>query len=202
MFIQTRSLLLFVLANAAPSFASQVRPAILNVSTADWNVLNASVDGRLSALRPLAEPCYLNYDTDGQMQSHSPDMEACQIALENRRNVDFITSQPAAYHDAYYGSCMTEGQGCPLTNLPANDTANPLPGTCYQGSIPDYHIDAREVLDIQAGLEFAEEHNLPLVITNTGHDYKGRSSGRHSLAIWYVDVFSHPLSCGHLSLDI
>lgn len=188
MLIQTPSLLLLMLANAAPSFASVHHPAILKVSNEDWNTLNASVEGRLGVLRPLAEPCYLKYDAHGQTQFHNPDLEACHIAQKKRRNVDFITSQPAAYHDAFYGSCMTAGHGCPLTNFPANDTTNPLPGTCFQGSVPDYYIDARKVLDIQAGLKFAEKHGIPLVIKNTGHDYKGRSAGRHSLAIWYVNV--------------
>ncbi|PKY02580.1 isoamyl alcohol oxidase [Aspergillus campestris IBT 28561] len=192
-----------MLANTAPSFAS-VHPAILKVSNTDWNALNASVEGRLGVLRPLAEPCYLKYDPNGQTSFHTPDLEACQIALKNRRNVEFISSQPAAYHDAFYGSCMTAGHGCPLANLPANDTTNPLPGTCYQGSVPDYYIDVRSVRDIQAGLEFAEEHRIPLVIKNTGHDYKGRSAGRHSLAIWthnlqppiHLDKDFKPDGCG------
>lgn len=79
---------------------------------------------------------------------------------------------------------MTAGQGCPLTDLTADETTRPLDATCYQGNLPDYYIDVRKVSDIQAGLNFADEHGIPLVIKNTGHDYKGRSAGRHSLAIW------------------
>ena len=200
MIIQTPSFLLFMLANTAPSFAS-VHPAILKVSSADWNALNASVGGQLGVLRPLAEPCYLKYDIGGQTRFHNPNVEACQIAQGNRGNVEFITSQPAAYHNAFFGSCMAEGQGCPFTDLLANDTTNQLPATCYQGSIPDYYIDVRKVQDIQAGFRFAEEHNIPLVIKNTGHDYKGRSTGRRSLAIWYVNV-SHPFSWRNLTSNL
>lgn len=193
MFVQTPSLLLLALANTASSLASD-HSAILKIPNEDWDALNASVSGRLGVLRPLAEPCYLKYDAYGQTRFHTPDLEACEIAQKNKRNVEFITSQPAAYHDAFFGSCMTEGHACPLTHLPANGT-NPLQATCYQGSVPDYYIDVRKVSDIQVGLRFAEEHNIPLVIKNTGHDYKGRSAGRHSLAIWYVNnnVFPNSL---------
>lgn len=186
MFSQTPGLLL-TLASVVPSLASSV-PAILKVSDADWRSLNASVGGRLHVLKPLAEPCYLNYDSNGVETPHTPDLKSCKVAQDNRRNIDFITGHPAAYHDAFYGTCMTEGNGCPLTNLPANATDEPLSGTCHQGRVPDYYIDVREVSDIQAGLTFAEDQDVPLVVTNTGHDYRGRSSGAHSLSLWYDDV--------------
>lgn len=191
MFIRNpTNLFLLSLANTVPSLASAL-PAILKVSDADWRSLNASVEGRLDVVRPLAEPCYLNYDASLAL-FHAPDLDACRTARNNSRNVDFISSQPAAYHDPFYSTCVSEGLGCPLTDLTADETDRALPGTCYQGNLPDYYIDVRKVSDIQAGLNFAEEHDLPLVITNTGHDYKGRSAGRHSLAIWYVGI-SHPL---------
>lgn len=190
------SLLLLTLANTVPSLASSF-PAILKVPDADWQSLNASVDGRLGALRPLAEPCYLSYSSNGRTRSQAPDLEACRVARNNSANVDFISSHPAAYHDPFYGTCMSEGYGCPLFDVPANETERALQATCYQGNLPDYYIEVREVSDIQAGLKFAEEHHLPLVIKNTGHDYKGRSAGRHSLEIWYVGILSSYVD-GHL----
>jgi len=33
-------------------------------------------------------------------------------------------------------------------------------------------------------MTFAQQHGIPLVIKNTGHDYKGRSSAPNSLALW------------------
>ncbi|ESK88031.1 fad binding domain-containing protein [Moniliophthora roreri MCA 2997] len=59
-----------------------------------------------------------------------------------------------------------------------------LGAPCEQGSIPPIGIDARSVEDVQAGVRFAAEHNLRLVIKNTGHDYLGRSTGRNSFMIW------------------
>ncbi|KAM6494750.1 hypothetical protein JOM56_009373 [Amanita muscaria] len=55
---------------------------------------------------------------------------------------------------------------------------------CDQGNIPIIGVDARTVADIQAGLSFAAEHNLKLVIKNTGHDYLGRSMARGGFMLW------------------
>ncbi|KAL2259930.1 hypothetical protein VTK26DRAFT_6231 [Humicola hyalothermophila] len=47
-----------------------------------------------------------------------------------------------------------------------------------------YVIDATEVSHLQKGVDFARRHNIRLVVRNTGHDYLGRSTGAHSLALW------------------
>ena len=39
---------------------------------------------------------------------------------------------------------------------------------CEQGSVPIVGVDARSVGDIQAAVKFAVEHNLRLVVKNTG----------------------------------
>lgn len=56
-------------------------------------------------------------------------------------------------------------------------------------------IDVRLTEDIQAALSFAQTYNVPLVIKNTGHDYKGRSSAPSSLALWLHNLkdVGHPL---------
>ncbi|KAH7304249.1 hypothetical protein B0I35DRAFT_454763 [Stachybotrys elegans] len=61
-------------------------------------------------------------------------------------------------------------------------------GTCHQGTVPDYYIDARDVKDIQLGLTFARQHKIPISVKNTGHDYKGRSTGPDTLAIWTKNI--------------
>lgn len=50
--------------------------------------------------------------------------------------------------------------------------------------MPSYYINVQEVSDVQAGLSFANEYGVPLVIKNSGHDYKGRSSAPNALALW------------------
>ncbi|OAX79350.1 hypothetical protein ACJ72_06331 [Emergomyces africanus] len=181
MFTPKSGLLLLALANALTVLASPVRGRIADVSAADWSALNATVEGRLGVLQPLAAPCYLRYEAGSHgppTSLHTPDQEVCKVAQDNRRNVEFISSQPAGYHNPYHGTCMTDGHGCPLTKLLVNDA------TCYQGNVPDYYINVQKVSDIQAGLKFAAEHNIPVVVKNTGHDFKGRSAGANSLAIW------------------
>src|SRR6266513_932262 len=60
----------------------------------------------------------------------------------------------------------------------------PIKATCFQGSVPDQMIDVQCIKDIQAAFKFAKDTKTPLVIKNTGHDWKGRSSGPGSLALW------------------
>jgi hypothetical protein len=55
---------------------------------------------------------------------------------------------------------------------------------CEQGTIPPIGVDARSPEDIQAAVRFAKEHNLKVVVKNTGHDYLGRSTGRNGFMIW------------------
>ena len=47
-----------------------------------------------------------------------------------------------------------------------------------------YAIVAQTAEDIAAGVDFARDHHLRLVIKGTGHDYLGRSNAPDSLLIW------------------
>ncbi len=67
-----------------------------------------------------------------------------------------------------------------------NSTCDPTMAcdtTCNLGMHPQMVIMAENTSDIQAGVRFAREQNLRLVIRNTGHCYLGRSSGYGALAI-------------------
>jgi hypothetical protein len=75
---------------------------------------------------------------------------------------------------------------------------------CEQGRVSVIGVDARSPEDIQAAVMFASQHNLRLVIKNTGcrysyiiphickalmyhsfsHDFLGRSSAKGSFLIW------------------
>jgi hypothetical protein len=55
---------------------------------------------------------------------------------------------------------------------------------CTLGGSPSYVINAKTVLDIQIGLNFARNDGVRLVIKNTGHDFVGKSTGAGSLSIW------------------
>lgn len=55
---------------------------------------------------------------------------------------------------------------------------------CNQGNLPLYHVNASSVEDVQQTLRFATDRKVPIVAKNSGHDYKGRSAGAGSLALW------------------
>jgi len=54
---------------------------------------------------------------------------------------------------------------------------------CGQGRVSLYSIQAESPKDIQAGVRFAQKHNLRVAIRNTGHDFGGRSVAPESLQI-------------------
>lgn len=55
---------------------------------------------------------------------------------------------------------------------------------CEQGSVPVIGVDARTPQVIQAAISFALQHDLKLVVKNTGHDFLGRSTARGAFVIW------------------
>lgn len=58
--------------------------------------------------------------------------------------------------------------------LPVNISAGEKPKTCDLGSAPVYTINATEPEEVAKGIAFAREHNIRLVIRNTGHDLLGK----------------------------
>lgn len=68
------------------------------------------------------------------------------------------------------------------TNNTCLPTTNPN-AVCTQGFYGNYVIVATKKEHIKAGVDFAREHNLRLIIRNTGHDFMGRSTGFGALII-------------------
>ncbi|KAE9388278.1 hypothetical protein BT96DRAFT_1004344 [Gymnopus androsaceus JB14] len=93
---------------------------------------------------------------------------------------------PGAYIVTQRETCQTTGERYLLAYTNTNNLLHvALPRECLQGSIPSYFIDVRSHKDVQAAFEFSNLLRVPVVIIkNTGHDYKGRSSAPHSLARW------------------
>jgi hypothetical protein len=56
--------------------------------------------------------------------------------------------------------------------------------SCVLGNIASYAINVSSVGDVAAGVRFAKQNNIRLVIKNTGHDFLGRSTGQGSLSLW------------------
>ena len=69
-----------------------------------------------------------------------------------------------------------------FTNDTCRPTTNPS-DSCTLGNYPVLVLTARTAAHIQAGVNFARQNNLRLIIRNTGHDFLGRSVGWGSLVI-------------------
>ncbi|GME28821.1 FAD/FMN-containing isoamyl alcohol oxidase MreA [Neofusicoccum parvum] len=130
-------------------------------AASEWQALNETVGGRLVATVPLAAPC------------HDPvyDASTCQTLRDNwlwpQQHYDSSSSIMAPFF--------------------ANRSCDPFAAEdspCVLGTYVRYAINVSTTEDVAAGVRFAKEKNIRLVIRNTGHDYNGKSTGAGSLAIW------------------
>lgn len=88
-----------------------------------------------------------------------PHGAGCGDVMKNMRNPFYISDQPAG----------TEVSGW-------------LDAWSHAPSV--YAVAARNAADVVAGVNFAHEHNLRLVVKGTGHSYLGTSNAPDSLLIW------------------
>ena len=82
--------------------------------------------------------------------------------------------------------CRIELPAAGLWTYFTNDTCRPTTNptdTCTLGYYPVLVIMAKTTAHIQAGINFARQNNLRLIIRNTGHDFLGRSVGWGALVI-------------------
>ena len=117
--------------------------------------------GRLVATVPLGAPC------------HDPVYNAaiCESLQSNWSKPDQHYESSSSVMAAFFAN-----QSC--------DPFTPRSTPCTLGNYVDYAINVTQPSDISQGIAFASEHNIRLVIRNTGHDYLGKSTGAGSLAIW------------------
>lgn len=100
-------------------------------------------------------------------------------------NDTFRSQYFGAYVNTNWEACQATGSSCLLDYRDPTDITPVLPpNQCSLGSVPNYYIDVRTHEDVAAAFEFSKKTKVPLVIKNTGHDYKGRSSGPNTLALW------------------
>ncbi|EIM79523.1 FAD-binding domain-containing protein [Stereum hirsutum FP-91666 SS1] len=160
-------------------------------SSTQWNALNATVQGRLIRGVPFARPCFqLTNQTSGTF-----DADKCSIVIQDYLNESVRVDTFSAYMNTQWETCQTRMSQCLLdASIPSNPDAFDIPHVCSQGSIPEYGIDVRTAENVLAGYNFSKAHSMPLVIKNTGHDYKGRSSAPNSLALWVHNLQSISLN--------
>ncbi|KAJ7073052.1 hypothetical protein C8F01DRAFT_268552 [Mycena amicta] len=139
-----------------------------------WVTLNETLSGRVFQAAPFAQPCF-----------DDPASKECQEVQELYQNEKLRTKQAGGYTWGQWETCQSSRAQCLLDfAVPTDPTAFSAPNTCDLGSIPDYFIDVRSAQDVITAFDFARTTDIPLVVKNTGHDFKGRSSGRGTLALW------------------
>ncbi|KAK7917502.1 FAD binding domain-containing protein [Apiospora marii] len=145
--------------------------------TSDWAQLNATVGGKLIQSVPLAAPCHKT--------------------LNGQPSGLYDEARCAALRDVwFFPETHLVDPASPMSYQFTDNSCNPWSGPdapCTTGTDAVYVIKATEVSDIQAGIRFAAEKNIRLVIRNTGHDYLGKSTGAHSLSIWIHNLKSMEL---------
>ena len=71
---------------------------------------------------------------------------------------------------------------------------------CGQGNVPLYAINATAPTHIQAGVRFAQVHDLRIVIKSSRHNYLGHSTVKNALLLWthfLQNITFHDAFAGH-----
>jgi FAD/FMN-containing dehydrogenase len=124
----------------------------------------------LIATVPIGAPCHSSSSYNGSLLS-----TYSEAACNALRNVWYLP-------ETHLSSSSS-----PMAYPFSNNSCNPwlLPNTtCTLGGHVAYSVNATGVDDLQKTVSFAKLNNIRLVIRNTGHDYLGKSTGAHALAIW------------------
>ncbi|KAI1407440.1 FAD-binding domain-containing protein [Hypoxylon sp. FL1857] len=137
----------------------------------DWDKLNRTVDGNLIATTPISSVCHYSSLLGDKGNASNYDQEACDAL----RDVWFFPQT----HLSSPSSAMSYQF--------SNNSCNPFlapDASCTLGHYVAYTVNATSTAHLQAAVQFVKRHNIRLVIRNTGHDYLGKSTGAHALAIW------------------
>ncbi|KAM7211559.1 hypothetical protein V8F06_013056 [Rhypophila decipiens] len=130
----------------------------------EWNALNKTVGGRLIRGTPVAQLCY----------GPNADATKCSDLQSSWGVVDHFLNNPVAVIPPYWD----------------NNTCHPFVplgtdvSSCGIGNLAVYAINVSDAATVAAGMKFARQKNIRLVIKNTGHDFLGGSQGLGSLALW------------------
>jgi hypothetical protein len=133
-------------------------------SNSEWSQFNRTLGGKLIATVPIASACH--NDAFGPY------------------NADQCTKLRSVwgFPETHYRTPSS-----PMAAFFANSSCDPFTSPsaqCVVGSYVQYTVNATSARDYQRALEFVQEHNIRLVIRNTGHDYYGKSTGAGALGIW------------------
>ncbi|KAI8633358.1 FAD binding domain protein [Xylariaceae sp. FL1651] len=167
----SRSLIIMLASVAATVLGQQCKniPGDANWPSQDqWASLNKTIGGKLIATVPLASVCH----SEGT------------FARLNESACDTLKGQ-WDYSEVHFET--------PASVMPGwfQESCNPFSPTsqpCELGDFASYSIGVESVDDIIAGIQFSKDHNVRLVIKNTGHDGTGKSTGTGSLSLWMKNL--------------
>ncbi|KAJ5899376.1 FAD-linked oxidoreductase sor8 [Penicillium taxi] len=134
-------------------------------SAQQWSDFNETIGGRLISTVPIGSVCH----TAGRSASYNK--IACSALLSDWGN-------PATHY---------ESPSSPMAAWFANFSCDPFSPSytpCNIGALPQFTVNATSIDHFRYTLQFVQEHNIRLVIRNTGHDYLGKSTGPGALALW------------------
>ncbi|KAK1988404.1 hypothetical protein LZ30DRAFT_745160 [Colletotrichum cereale] len=133
----------------------------------EWNAFNSSIGGRLIRGAPLAQLCY----------GPNVDNALCSKLQNTWGLVDPFLDSPISVMSPYW----------------QNNTCNPYASAgvslddisaCKLGNMPTYAVNVSDASMVVAGVKFARDKNIRLVVKNTGHDFLGGSTGTGALSLW------------------
>ncbi|TFK49873.1 FAD-binding domain-containing protein [Heliocybe sulcata] len=169
-------LLLSSIALASLSSATTTCKCLYNDScfptSAEWDAFSKNLSQPvIQNMLPMDAVCFPD--------SPSFDASMCAEVTANVVNPPFLTNQINALGFVNLEALVVNGsvQYCPRPYSPGEKT-------CDQGRIPKFAVNATTVEDVQKTLQYATDHNLKLVVRNTGHELMGRSGGSNSLELF------------------
>lgn len=131
-------------------------------SASAWDALNTTLSGNLIAPTPPGAVCHPNQP--------SYNNATCAVVAD-------LWTTSWAFH--------SDDPVSVAENNWSNDTCLPYPqDPCSGAGYPVYVVNASKPEHVQAGVNFARESNVRLIVKGTGHDFRGRTVAPNSLSIW------------------
>lgn len=123
-------------------------------SASTWSKLNATVDGNLQSVTPIGSVCFKSYKNQPSYNA-----EKCTSITANNGIAAWVVKEATQVMWPYYSNNTCDPGGDQKQN------------ECSQGYYPDYVILAKTKEHVIAGINFARESNIRLVIRNTVREY-------------------------------
>lgn len=157
-----------------------------------WQSLNESVDGNLALVHPVGALCHdptfdqarcdellagLAYNSSfraAEPGTCKPGPRDKSMSM-SRQLMKLMDVTEGAGQWVNWEAWEAEGESCFV------ESEKTIP--CGQGRVSPYSVAARSVDIIITAVKFAIEHNIRLIVKNTGHDFSGRSLAAHSLQV-------------------